>query len=380
MTTSPPRLRETTKAEPLGSFVAGQLTRLCRAVGLGHADAHGYADLLTQSLEHVVERPLDLPPHAPTFLSDDHTPVEFSLSFVPGADPTLRVLLEPGHGAGDLAANGRTGLRVVRAMAQRWGFTTDRLDELEDLFFPPSPQGPLALWLALELRPGGVPKVKVYLNPAASGKDRAARTVREALCRLGHERAFATLPQADGYPFLALDLGDWETPRAKIYLAHQGLSVADSGALSRMDPGPEPHVLQEFLCTAGDLDASPAFRDSARFAGRPVLSCHSFTEAKSGLPSGFTLHFPVRDYASHDGEARARARALLSRYGMDPAPLDRALAGVSGRRLQDGVGLIAYLALVHELGRPPRVTTYISSEAYKVQPPRSQLSIPLPTR
>ncbi len=42
-------------------------------------------------------------------------------------------------------------------MAQHWGFDTQRLDELDDLFFPPSPEGPLALWCALELRPGGAP-------------------------------------------------------------------------------------------------------------------------------------------------------------------------------------------------------------------------------
>jgi hypothetical protein len=33
------------------------------------------------------------------------------------------------------------------------------------------------------------------------------------------------------------------------------------------------------------------------------------------------------------------------------------------------VGLIAYLALAHQQGRPPRVTAYLSSEAYAVRPP-----------
>lgn len=138
------------------------------------------------------------------------------------------MLLEPGYAAGSLAQQGRTGLRVVRALAKRWGFSTDRLDGVEDLFFPPDPQGPLALWIALELLPGGVPKVKIYLNPAASGPDRAAETLREALDRLGHRQAFDALPPADGYPFLALDLGDWETPRVKVYVTHRDASAADS--------------------------------------------------------------------------------------------------------------------------------------------------------
>ncbi|MCX4595934.1 tryptophanase [Streptomyces sp. NBC_01549] len=358
--------------QPLGGYVADQLLRLCQAMGLEPSDGEIYARVLTDCLGPVAERPLGEPPSYPSFLSDDHTPVEYSLAFVPDAPPTLRVLLEPGYGAEGLAENGRAGLRVVRDMAERWGFATDQLDRLEDLFFPPVPEGPLALWLALELRPGGVPKVKVYLNPAASGADRAAETVREALDRLGHRQAFAALPRADGYPFLALDLGDWETPRVKVYVTHRNLAAADAGELPRTDPGPRPETVREFLRVAAGLDSSaqhPGAAEGVRLEGRPVLSCHSFTESATGLPSGFTLHVPVRDYVRHDGEAYARAVAVLRRHGMDTAALDRSLATVTSRLLHDGVGLIAYLALVHERGRPPRVTAYISSEAYEVRPP-----------
>lgn len=361
-----------TATQPLGGYVSDQLLRLCQAMGLEPSDGEIYARVLTDCLGPVAERPLDEPPSYPSFLSDDHTPVEYSLAFVPDAPPTLRVLLEPGYGAEGLAENGRVGLRVVRAMAERWGFATDQLDRLEDLFFPPDPEGPLALWLALELRPGGVPKVKVYLNPAASGADRASETVREALDRLGHRQAFAALPRADGYPFFALDLGDWETPRVKVYVTHRNLAAADAGELSRTDPGPRPETVREFLRVAAGLDSSPRHPgagNGVRLEGRPVLSCHSFTESGTGLPSGFTLHVPVRDYVRHDGEAYARAVAVLRRHGMDTAALDRSLATVTSRLLHDGVGLIAYLALVYERGRPPRVTAYISSEAYAVRPP-----------
>lgn len=239
--------------QPLGGYVADQLLRLCEVVGLERSDAEIYARVLTDSLGPVAERPLDQPPLYPSFLSDDHTPVEYSLAFLPDAPPTLRVLLEPGYRAQGFAENGRTGLRTVRAMAERWGFATGQLDRLEDLFFPSAPEGPLALWLALELRPGGVPKVKIYLNPAASGADRAAETVREALDRLGHRQAFDALPRADGYPFLALDLGDWDTPRVKVYVTHRNLLAADAGNLSRTAPGPRPETVREFLRVAAGL-------------------------------------------------------------------------------------------------------------------------------
>ncbi|MGW0770099.1 tryptophan dimethylallyltransferase family protein [Streptomyces sp. NPDC002676] len=353
-------------AGTLGGFTADQLLRLCEVVGLGPVDAEMYAHTLVTTLGPAAERPLDLPPPTPSFLSDDHTPVEFSLSFTAGKPPALRVLVEPGCGAGSLAENGRVGLDVVRAMGRRWHFSTDRLDELADLFFPSAPHGPFALWCALELRPGGVPKVKVYLNPAASGAERSAETVRQALRRLGHRQAYAALPEADGCPFFALDLGDWAVPRVKVYLRHLGLSAAEAGGLSRMGPGPGQSEIHEFFRIAsGYMDADD--ERGLPLDRRPGLTCHALTE--TGLPSGFTLHIPVRDYARHDGEALERAGTLLRHYGMDDTPLLGALSALTPRRLSDGVGLIAYLALAHQQGCPPRVTAYLSSEAYAVRAP-----------
>jgi DMATS type aromatic prenyltransferase len=358
-------------AGTLGGHSVRQLLRLCEIAGLSDADATAYADTLLEALGNMAVRPLDLPPPSLSFLSDDHSPVEFSLSFVPDEAPSLRVLLEPGYGAGTLAQCGRAGLRFLREAARRWNFSTDQVDKLEDLFFPDSPQGPLALWCALELRPGGVPKVKIYLNPAASGPDRVTDTVREALDRLGHREAFAALPEADRPLFLALDLGDWDEPRVKVYLAHHDLSATEAGALSRMAAGPSPaHTEDFFRVAAGLAPGLGADEDQdQRLTRRPVQSCHAFTETTTGLPSGFTLYVPVRDYARHDGEALARATALLEGHGIDAAPLRQALSAVTPRRLEDGVGLIAYLSVAHQAGRPPRVSVYVSSEAYRVRPP-----------
>ncbi|MFD6194479.1 tryptophan dimethylallyltransferase family protein [Streptomyces sp. NPDC060275] len=348
----------------LGSLTGGQLRRLGAVAGLSRADVETYAGVLTDALGTMAERPLSLAPPTRTFLSDDHTPVEFSLSFRPDAEPSMRLLVEPGCGADSLVRNGRTGLEAIRAMARRWDFTTDVLDELQDLFLPPVPRGPLALWCALELRPGGVPRVKVYLNPAAGGEERSAATVREALHRLGHRRAFGGLPQGGGYPFLALDLGDWAEPRVKVYVRHDNLTAGQAGRLSRMDSGPGPAAVEGFFRTAAGLGP-----DATGLGRRPGLSCHSFTDTGTVRPSGFTLHIPVRDYVRHDGEALARASRVLRHHGMDASVLDRALAALTERRPEDGVGLIAYLALAHQQDQPPRVTAYLSSEAYAVRPP-----------
>ncbi|MEU6480320.1 tryptophan dimethylallyltransferase family protein [Streptomyces sp. NPDC047017] len=351
-------------APTLGGLTGGQLRRLCAVAELSDADTDAYAWVLTESLGPVAERALDLPPPSPTFLSDDHTPVEFSLSFQQGSAPSLRMLVDPGCGAADLAGNGRIGLETVRAMAERWRFGTDSLDAVADLFLPDAPHGPLALWCALELRPGGVPAVKVYLNPSAHGPEHRTETVREALGRLGHHKGFAALPETDGYLFFALDLGDWSAPRAKVYLRHDGLSAVRAGRLSRMDPGPGAAQIEEFFRIAAG-----AGRDGVRLTRRPGQTCHSFTDPGAPWPSGFTLHVPVRDYSPHDGESLDRAASALFRHGMNAAPLVRALAAMSPRRPEDGVGMIAYLSLAHQQGRPPRVTTYLSCEAYAVRPP-----------
>lgn len=348
----------------LGAHTSGQLRRLGVVAGLPEADVETYAQVLTDSLGPVAGRPLNLPPPTRTFLSDDHTPVEFSLSFQPDAAPALRVLLEPGCGADSPTHNGRLGLEAVRAMAHRWNFTTDPLDALQDLFLPSVAHGPFALWCALELRPGGVPGVKVYLNPAANGEERSATTVREALHRLGHRQAFDALPEGGGYPFLALDLGDWAEPRAKVYVRHDNLTAGRAGRLPRTHRRPAAAAIEGFFRTAAGVgpDASGLHR-------WPGLSCHSFTDTAAARPSGFTLHIPVRDYARHDAEVLTRAARVLRHHGMDDSVLVRALAAVTERRPEDGVGLIAYLALAHQQDRPPRVTAYLSSEAYAVRPP-----------
>ncbi|WP_418958910.1 tryptophan dimethylallyltransferase family protein [Streptomyces tritici] len=362
--TAPRRLSPVRPAPTLGAHTAGQLLRLCETAGLGEHEAANHARTLIAALGPVADRPLDLPPADRSFLSDDHTPVEFSLSFEGSAPPTLRLLLEPGCGTGGLARSGRIGLEAVRAMGRHWGFGTERLDELEDLFLPASPQGPFALWCALELRAGAAPKVKVYLNPAANGAERSAATVREALRRLGHRRAFDALPPGDRHLFFALDLGAWETPRLKVYLAHHGLTAAQAAGLSRTPGGLDPTLVRDFFRTTTGRAAGGAR------GPRPFQSCHAFTETESGRPSGFTLYVPVREHAAHDREALDRALTVLDALGADPTPLLRSLPAVTSRRLEDGVGLIAYLGLAHQEGRPPRVTAYLSSEAYEVRPPR----------
>ncbi|MER5259828.1 tryptophan dimethylallyltransferase family protein [Streptomyces sp. NPDC002855] len=356
----------------LGDHVLGQLQRLGAAVGLSEADTALYGQVLLDSLADSVRRPLSLPPASPSFLSDDHTPVEFSLACTSDAAPALRVLVEPGWTHADMGDSGRAGLEAIHAMAARWNFSTHQLDALQDLFLPAAAEGPLSLWYALDLRAGGVPGVKVYLNPSAAGAEHAAHTVQEALRRLGYDKAFAQLPPAAGYPFLALDLGSWESPRVKVYVQHPRMSADDACALGHASGVAAADIRHFFHAAAGPLPPSGQQGDGTpRLLRRSALTCHSFTEGDSD-PSGFTLHIPVRDYVRDDEEALDRATALLTRFGMDPTVLRRSLRALTQRQLTDGVGLIAYLALVYERNRQPRITAYLSSEAYLTRAPTEQ--------
>ncbi|TMK42795.1 MAG: prenyltransferase, partial [Actinobacteria bacterium] len=64
----------------LGDHIDRQLRRLCRAVGLeGFQDLH--AGLMREILGPAVTGAVDVTPAWESQISDDHTPVEFSISF-----------------------------------------------------------------------------------------------------------------------------------------------------------------------------------------------------------------------------------------------------------------------------------------------------------
>lgn len=353
----------------LGGFVAAQLGRLCDVVGIDAPRRTAHQQVLCDLLGPAAARPLACPPPSPSFVSDDHTPVEFSLTFPVGAAAGLRVLADPGCAAGTLSGNARTAWAAVGRLAAQWGFRLDELTRVSDLFLPPVPHGPLTLWCALELRPGGPPGLKLYLNPGARGAGRSLETVEDAMARLGHGPAFepvrcylkSRFPERASIMFFALDVGSWAEPRVKVYVAHHHATAADAGDAARLVPGACPDRVADLCRRIGGDEP---------FSRLPLISCYSFTGADAGRPTGHSIHVPVRAYVRDDQAARDHAVRLLGEYGVPSAPLDRALAALTARHLSAGVGLISYLSLVQAGRQAPRITAYFSSEAYRVFPPR----------
>ncbi|MBD0842956.1 tryptophan dimethylallyltransferase family protein [Streptomyces sp. TRM68416] len=355
-------------AVTLGEHLSRQLSGVCGAVGVSPPDGGSTRSLL-DLLGASARRPLAAGPPSPSFVSDDHSPAEFSVSFPTGEAPTVRVVVEPGCAARSFAESARVGRRALEALAERWSFSTEPLTRVDDLFFPAAAQGPFALWCAMDLRRDRAPGVKVYVNPACHGRGPAAQVTEEALTRFGFGRAWPALlehgasrgPDGDEFVFFAIDMGAWQTRRVKVYIAHRDFTVTGAQAVSRLLPGGCAQQLGEFCRTVGDTEF---------FDRRPLVSCLSFTEWDQERPSGYTLHVPVRDYVRDDRVARNRAATVLRRHGMDTVALDRALAAMTDRGPSEGVGLISYVSLVQSTRQPPRLTVYLSPEGYEVRPPR----------
>lgn len=350
----------------LYEHTSGQLARLCRVFGITGDPAPG--ELLRLVLGPIGASRLDESCQWNSTVSDDATPVEFSVAFDANGERALRVL---GESVGVCPERS-----LFDAAAARLGLSTGRLDAVQDIFLPGTGTGTgeFSLWYSLIFRPAAPPSLKVYLNPRICGPDAANGLVEEALGRLGIAAAYGpvaaaalTRPGRDEFSFFALDLGDTPRSRVKLYVTHQDAEPRDVVRAAAIVPGAEPGGIREFCAISGARNGP--------FSGRPLISSYSFTGG-SATPSTYSLYVPIRDYVADDDVARSRVLALMARYGIDSARLDRAIAAVSGRALRDGVGLIPHISL--RLGpHGPGITVYLSSEAHAVAPPRRRSALGL---
>jgi hypothetical protein len=327
--------------------------------------------LLADALGPGSERPLSPVPYWPSFVADDHTPVEFSVALAQHEPPAVRMIVESLAEQPDLRANAAAALDVLDRLTEPHQLNLRQFDLVRDLFLPQDPQGAFAFWYSLIVQRGTAPAIKVYLNPEVQGEESATALVREGLTRLGLGATYPTVARhalrrgdLDRFSFFALDLTDERRARVKTYVAHQAAEIPDVISAAAAVPDADPDLLADVVALAGGGTAGP-------FALRPLMSSYTFMSGDTDRPSGYSLYIPVRDYVRDDLEALERVLAIMARCGMDTAPFVMALASIVRRPLADGVGLIAHVSL--RLGRPrPGVTVYLSSEAYDVTPPRAE--------
>lgn len=345
-----------------------QLDRLCEAIGFDRTDERP-RELLRRLLGASGEGSIAEPPQFSSNVADDTTPVEFSLAFDTTGECTVRVL---GESVGTPAPQD-----FLDAVADEYHLDTTRLDTVGDLFLPPGAhQGPFTLWHSLIFRPGRDPKIKVYLNPQISGPAKAKSLVSEGFRRLRLPGSVQpviehALPRGeqDNFAFFALDLDRGPLSRVKVYVAHEAAECSDVERAAELVPGVDPLQIREFCAFLGG--GKGPFRD------RPLISSYSFVEGDQDRPSNYSLYFPIRSYVPDDAVARARVQAILTQYDFDETKLDEAISAISGRTLRDGVGLISHVSL--RLGEfSSGITVYLSSEAYRVMPPRRRPVLGIP--
>lgn len=344
----------------------GQLARLCKATG---TDPSMPIELLRDLLGAHGSRPLSEGPAWPSNVADDHTPVEFSLAYSSEEPPALRILAEALGSPPNVQANMSAAYRFIDVHAARLNLSTSRLSSVSDLFVADDPYGKFALWCSLVFRNARRPEFKVYFNPEVHGVERAPDVVGEALYRLGMAVSYRTmlkhavrqgeLGRSDRLSFFALDLHDEPQARVKLYLSHHHAEIRDIVRAASLVNGIDTSELADFCTVAAG---------TRRFDGLPLVGSYTLIEGTE-VPVGYSIYVPIRGYVDNDREAHIRVMELLARYGFDSAVLEWAITALTQRLLRDGVGLIAHVSL--RLGPPrPGVTVYLSSEAYRVNPPR----------
>lgn len=324
-----------------------------------------------------------IPSMAPWYsgISDDSSPYEFSLVLDPDA-PELRVLWESQGASGDPRAKRNAAMQTHARLCRDTGLRSERFAAIADLFLPPAPQGTFVLWHAARLWPTGQPELKAYLNPQVRGSAKSATLVQQALGRLGLSdawpfvtRAMSRGPALDEVRYFSLDMSDDDTARIKVYVYHH-------------DPTPE--VLANAAATSpfAAPDRVVSFFDRIS-AGRPAApgfapaTCLSFVQGRGSAPVAATLHVPIRAYVRDDLEACDRIAALAgagphARAGEmrlldapSAAQHRRVAMAISCRPLESGVGLTSYVSLRSQHDGE-RVTCYLSTELFAVQPPRGR--------
>jgi DMATS type aromatic prenyltransferase len=350
----------------LYEYASEQLRNLYKVVGFGNPDAN-VLDLLRELLGAAGARPLSDGPLWPSDVSDDATPIEFSVAFDETGGRAIRVLGETIAENPSLGANTDATRQVLAAVADRFGLPLDRYHAVADLFLPGAPRGKFALWYSLILRPDSRPQLKIYFNPEVHGRGTDRELVATALRRLGLDKAYEIVEEhalrrgaLDRFSFFALDLNDDPLSRVKLYVSHDSASSVDVERAGRAVDGVDPERIREFCEIIGG--------GTGPFGGRPLVSSYSFVGDGTGRPGNYSLYVPIRDYVPDDETARSRVLEFMKRRNLDEAELDQAVGAVTQRQLAAGVGLIAHVSL--RLGRFGSGTTlYLSSEAFTVTPP-----------
>ncbi len=352
----------------LGSLAASRLRALCDAAGFG-AETERSVSILRSLTEPWFNVAPDHYAAWPTEISDDNTPIEFSVA-IAGERADVRILLEPQAEQPEIKAYRRAAIDFHQRIEREFGASLARFRLISDLFLPEDMQGPFALWSSVVFSRGKPPAFKAYFNPQARGVGNAPALVEEALCRLGFSKAWNALsqsvvrrgPDRDELKYLALDLSDEREARVKVYVRHHGVTPQE---LENMGPISTTHVPGEALSFIDAMGGS-----AARLIPRAAATCSAFDGSEEERPKALTVYVPVCAYAENDAVVRDRVTTYLASRRVRSELYTRVLQSFASRPLQDGVGMHSWVAL-RSGAREPRLTLYLATEARRIFEPGS---------
>lgn len=358
--------------------LARRLANLCAATGLS-ASATQEADRVFRDLVVPWSR-------VETFargvgrswvseISDDNTPIEFSVTLSPTGSE-VRVLFEPQGEDGTLGAHREAALQMHESLARDYGADLSRFRIVADLFTPADMRGPFALWSAVVFSDRHPPSFKAYFNPQAQGPGQSVALVEEGLRRVGLEQAWGHLastlarrgPHRDELKYFALDLTASEQARVKVYVRHHEATPDDLELASSASPDTTPGEALDFARAMGG--------GARRFQERATFTCAAFVGGLNDQPSATTQYVPVCAYALDDLEVQERVSAYLRAHDMSDVPYRNVLSAFANRPLEAGVGMQSWVAFRRYQG-VPRLTVYLGTESRCVFSPGS---VPAGTR
>jgi DMATS type aromatic prenyltransferase len=307
-------------------------------------------------------------------VSDDCSPFEFSIALDPNK-AELRVLVEAQGRNPNLQSNWQAGLELNQQLAAKYNVNLDRFEQIADLFAPTDSEAKFSIWHSACFYLDKEPAFKLYVNPQAQSKSKAAAIVEESLVRLGFDRVWPTLaetaaqrgPDKDEFIYFSLDLAAHAQARVKVYLRHHNATPAE---------------LESALSAANNYVAGDAIEfcqamapGQTLFAQKPVGTCFSLIQGANSVPSFGTLYLPICNYASDDRVVCDRLNSYLAQHSFPSSVYTSTLESFATRSLDTGIGMQSYTSFRREQEQM-RVAVYLNPEINAV---RSSITYSLPS-
>ena len=358
--------RRDIEAMRLVDYAAERLRMLCEGAGYG-AETERVVETFQSLILPWAEVPAGYRSGWQSDISDDHTPIEFSVAFADGC-PEVRVLFEVQAEQPTLQAQREVGLAFAERLQREFGADLTRFREVEDLFLPADMAGTFSVWYSAVFPLSKAPQFKAYFNPQAQGPARAQALVEQALRRLGLPRSWPELtrtamrrgPYLDELKYFALDLGATAEARVKVYVQHhlakpEELEIACSAAHS-YEPG---EALRFTQAMAGGINT---------LVKRSPFTCSNFVSGRGAAPEATTLYVPVCAYAKDDSVVRERISTYLRKHAGESSAYEKLLEAFANRKLEVGTGLHSWAAFRRYQGSA-RFTVYLGTESREVFAP-----------